>query len=131
MMTRALLCLVLAAAVAACSRDEPELTTPQAGPDATAAVDKEAGQVGTDPNEPGAVGPPIDLDLSLPEERVEVDHSLFETTPDPQLPDLFEASERERRTRFSGELIMGDGEDGDSQLDRIQGGSVEVEVSID
>jgi len=138
MIVRVLLCTVLAVAMVACSRDQQAPGGPHDGVDASqtavesvASSDDESGQPEADPNQPGAAPVPVELNLSLPGKRLEVDEGLFEATPETQLPDLFEASERERRTRFSGELILGDGDEEGLKLDRIQGGAIEVEVSID
>ncbi len=98
-----------------------------------ASQDDEAGDAGDGAAEPvvRAAPEPVELDLRLPQPGPDADDSLFPLTPEPRLPDMFQQNERQRRTTFSGELILGDDEEAGFNLDRIQGGAVEVEVSID
>lgn len=74
---------------------------------------------------------PAELDLSLPEELDILDGEPLQAQPG-RLPDLFELEAPKRRTSVSGELIIGDSEDERAlDMQRIQGGKIDVEVSLD
>lgn len=103
--------------------------------DAAAAAGGE--QAGAPPSGDGVPAPqpaarqPAELDLSLPEELDILDDSPLQSQPG-RLPDLFELEPPRRRTSVSGELIIGDSEDERAlDMQRIQGGKIDVEVSID
>lgn len=158
---RGLAGLALVAGLVACSGEEPERgkvvpvdeerTDEVAGQGSTARVGErgeqhvEASTDGTESDQAHDATPesgaehaaakpdielPAELDLTLPSELDVLDGEPLQAQPE-RLPDLFEVAPK-RRTSVSGELILGDSEEEKSfDVHRIQGGKIDVEVSLD
>lgn len=156
---RGLATLLLVAGLVACSGEEPESekVVPVAGERVEQATGQgSAGQVGERDEKRAGTGAardrahggtpvsgeedqtaesdiqlPAELDLTLPRELDMLDGEPLQAQPG-RLPDLFEVGPSRRRASVSGELIIGDTEEEKAfDLQRVQGGKIDVEISLD